>query len=187
MKKRFLLASALAVVFCATAVNAQPCPIAEVKEPPKCEKQFKKPPMSPEMKAQMEKKKAEFDKKLNLTDAQKEQAKQIHKKGFEQIKPVMEQIKIKKEAIKAIKDNGALTQADAKAQIAPLKKELFELHKKAGELRKQNMQEFESILTDKQKKTLEKMKKEGRKDFAKKHKKHHGFKGPKPPCQIDKK
>ena len=49
------------------------------------------------------------------------------------------------------------------------------LKKQAKDLRIKNMQEFESILTDKQKKTLEKMKKEGKKNFKKHHKKR-------PPC-----
>ena len=49
------------------------------------------------------------------------------------------------------------------------------LHKEARDLRFKNMQEFESILNDKQKKTLEKMKKEGRKKFQKEHKNHPNF------------
>ena len=46
------------------------------------------------------------------------------------------------------------------------------------------MKEFESILTDKQVKELQKMKKEGRKKFDREFKKHHPH--PFAPAKIDK-
>ena len=102
--------------------------------------------------------------------SKKTKAEQIRKDGFEKMKPVMDQIKAKKDEIRTIRENGALTQAEAKAKIDVLHKDIMDLKAQAKEIRKQNMQEFEAILTDKQKKTLEKMKQEGRKEFAKNHK-----------------
>ena len=66
---------------------------------------------------------------------------------------------------------------DGKALAKKIREELKTLHKQAHELRMKNMKEFESILTKKQKKELAKIKKEGRKNFAKHHKrmKHLGF------------
>lgn len=175
MKKSIVMASTLAVLFCAASVQAAPCPMNADKpcdKRPPCSKMDKRPPMTPEQKAKMEQRRAEFDKKLGLTDEQKAKAKQIREAGFEKMKPVMDAIKAKKEEARAIKENGKLTQEAAKAKLDVIHKDLMELHKKAAEIRKQNMQEFEAILTDKQKKTLEKMKQDGRKEFAKKHK--HG-------------
>ena len=193
MKKSIVLASTLALFFLTSAVQAAPCapdcdcgckkdPAVQCKCDDKCK--CHKPAMSPEMKAKMEQKKAEFDKKLGLTDEQKTKAEQIRKDGFEKMKPVMDQIKAKKDEIRTIRENGALTQAEAKAKIDVLHKDIMDLKAQAKEIRKQNMQEFEAILTDKQKKTLEKMKQEGRKEFAKNHKgkKIGGYKGcPMPP------
>lgn len=191
--KKIVLASTLALFLCTAAVQAAPCaPDCDCgckgKAPCKKECKCQKPPMTDEQKAEMqakmEAKKAEFDKKLGLTDEQKTKAEEIRKEGFEKMKPVMEQIKTKKDEIKTIRENGDLTQAEAKTKIDALHKEIMELKTQAKEIRKQNMQDFEAILTDKQKKTLEKMKQEGRKEFAKKHKgkKIGGFDGrPMPP------
>lgn len=186
--KKLVLASTLILFLSVGAANAQPCPLEGQKPTPKMEQKCQKPPMNPEMKAKMEQKKAEFDKKLGLTDEQKTKAEQIRKDGFEKMKPVMDQIKVKRDEIKTIRENGSLTQAEANAKVQALHKEIGELKAQAKEIRKQNMQDFEAILTDKQKKTLEKMKQDGRKEFAKKHKakKIGGFDGrPMPPHHPD--
>ena len=193
--KKIVLASTLALFLCTAAVQAAPCaPDCDCgcKGKAPCQKECKcqKPPMTEEqkaeMKAKMEAKKAEFDKKLNLSDEQKAKAEQVRKEGFEKMKPVMEQIKTKKDEIKTIRENGDLTQAEAKAKIDVLHKDIMELKAQAKEIRKQNMQDFEAILTDKQKKTLEKMKQDGRKEFAKNHKAKRHHKGcPMPPQHPD--
>ena len=193
--KKIVLASTLALFLCTAAVQAAPCaPDCDCgcKGKTPCQKECKcqKPPMTEEqkaeMKAKMEAKKAEFDKKLNLSDEQKAKAEQVRKEGFEKMKPVMEQIKTKKDEIKAIREDGDLTQAEAKAKIDVLHKDIMELKAQAKEIRKQNMQDFEAILTDKQKKTLEKMKQDGRKEFAKNHKAKRHHKGcPMPPQHPD--
>ena len=187
--KKIVLASTLALFLCTAAVQAAPCAAdcdCQGKAQAPCSKDCKcqKPPMNPEMKAKMDEKRAEFDKKLGLTDEQKAKSEQIRKDGFEKMKPIMDQIKVKRDEIKTIRENGSLTQAEANAKVQALHKEIMELKGQAKEIRKQNMQDFEAILTDKQKKTLEKMKQECRKEFAKKHKakKIGGFDGrPMPP------
>ena len=123
----------------------------------------------------MAKKQAEFEAKLKLTDEQKAQAKEIRIKGHKEMKPIFEQIKAKQLEIDTVKANGSLTVDEQKAQLTNLFNDMKSLKKQAKDLRIKNMQEFESILTDKQKKTLEKMKKEGKKNFKKHHKKR-------PPC-----
>lgn len=121
-------------------------------------------------------KKHKFEKRLNLTDKQKEKAKAIHQKGFEEMKPVMEQIKALKKDIYETKKSTL----DEKAKTEKIKKDVEELkvlEKKAREIRKANSQEFEKILTKKQKKELEKMKAEGRARFEKRH-------HPRPPFKM---
>ncbi|HIS73534.1 TPA: Spy/CpxP family protein refolding chaperone [Candidatus Galligastranaerophilus intestinavium] len=191
--KKIVLASTLALFLCTAAVQAAPCAAdcdcqgkaqAPCSKDCKCQKPAMTDEQKAEMKAKMDEKRAEFDKKLGLTDEQKAKSEQIRKDGFEKMKPVMDQIKVKRDEIKTIRENGSLTQAEANAKVQALHKEIMELKGQAKEIRKQNMQDFEAILTDKQKKTLEKMKQEGRKEFAKKHKakKIGGFDGrPMPP------
>lgn len=191
--KKIVLASTLALFLCTAAVQAAPCAAdcdcqgktqAPCSKDCKCQKPAMTDEQKAEMKAKMDEKRAEFDKKLGLTDEQKAKSEQIRKDGFEKMKPIMDQIKVKRDEIKTIRENGSLTQAEANAKVQALHKEIMELKGQAKEIRKQNMQDFEAILTDKQKKTLEKMKQEGRKEFAKKHKakKIGGFDGrPMPP------
>ena len=191
--KKIVLASTLALFLCTAAVQAAPCAAdcdcqgkaqAPCSKDCKCQKPAMTDEQKAEMKAKMDEKRAEFDKKLGLTDEQKAKSEQIRKDGFEKMKPIMDQIKVKRDEIKTIRENGSLTQAEANAKVQALHKEIIELKGQAKAIRKQNMQDFEAILTDKQKKTLEKMKQEGRKEFAKKHKakKIGGFDGrPMPP------
>lgn len=114
--------------------------------------------------------KADFEKRLKLTDEQKELAKQIRMKGHEEIKPIMDKIrelKLEKEAVLRSRMATAMQQE----KIAEINGKIKELKKQAHELKLKNMKEFEAILTDKQKKELKKMKEEGRKKFEKAKKK----------------
>ena len=113
--------------------------------------------------------KQNFEKRLNLSDKQKEKAKKIHQKGFEQMKPIMEQTATKRKEIETIKANKDLTEQQKQEQIKTKVDELKTLNKQAQEIRKSNSQEFEKILNKKQKKELEKMKAEGRAKFEKHH------------------
>jgi len=177
MKKTLILASLLAFATM-TTVYAEEAKTQTAPQQPAIEKQ--RPEFGqhrPSQKMDMHKKK--FEERLKLTEEQKAQAKEIHKKGFEEIKPIMEQIKSKKQEARAVKLSRIAVE-EQEARLAKIREELKDLHKQAHELRMQNMKEFESILTKKQKKELAKIKKEGRKKFEKNHKRppmgHPGFK-----------
>lgn len=170
MKKTLILASVL--VFSTAAVFAAQVPSAVNSKQPQAV-ECKKPPMKPDMKRVNQ-----FEQRLKLSDIQKQKAKEIRMKGHEEMKPIMEAIRDKKKEIEAVKLSRMSTQAQEE-KISELRAEIQDLKKQAGELRKKNMQEFEAILTRTQKKELEKMKQEGRRNFDKQFKKHHGdFKGP---------
>ena len=118
----------------------------------------------------------EFEQRLNLTDKQKEKAKQLHKQGREQIQPVIMQIEVKRQEIETVK----LSRISVKMQeekIAQLNAEIKELEKQAQEIRKKNSQEFEKLLNKKQRAELEKMKAEGRARFEQKHPPRAPFQG----------
>lgn len=117
-------------------------------------------------KEEMEKKKADFEARLQLTDAQKAKAKEIREKSQKEMKPVMDAIKAKRDELKAAKTTGA-----AKEELQKIQSDLQVLDKKAHQLREDNMKQFEKILNSKQLKELEKMKEEGRKKFEEAHKK----------------
>lgn len=119
--------------------------------------------------------KRQFEQRLQLTDKQKEKAKIIHQKGREKMKPVMMQIDLKRQEIETIKLS-RMSERMQKERIEQLISEIKELEKQADEIRKENTQEFEKILTKKQKAELEQMKAEGRARFAKEH-------PPRPPFQ----
>ena len=183
MKKILLLTAIMTIalgtnVFAAeNATTNNAVPAKQISKP--CNGQFHKPPMH--------KNRIDFDKKLKLTEEQKAKAKEIHQKGFEQIKPVMEKMRLKHEEIEAVKRSSATPEVQAE-QIVKLRKEMKELKHQAREIQMKNMKEFESILTETQKKELKKIKEEGRKNFEKSHKKQMfkmplkpGFECPKRP------
>ena len=110
--------------------------------------------------------KADFEKRLNLTEEQKIKAKELRQKGHEEMKPIMEQIKDLKQKKEAVKLSRIAVEEQEK-RIAEIDLQLKTLKKQAHELRAKNMKEFEAILNNDQKKELKKMKKEGRKNFEK--------------------
>lgn len=126
--------------------------------------QKKNPPTKEEMIKARQAHEAAFEQKLGLTDEQKTQARELRKQGFEKMKPVMEQIKAKRQEAHAVKQSKISVEAQEEKLIV-IDKELQELEKQASAIRKQNMKDFESILTGTQKKTLKNMKKEGREKF----------------------
>ena len=185
MKKTLILASIIALTmtsaaFAAEATVTPTAPVTKQEKPqkPNCDR-----PRSQQHEKQ-------FEQRLQLTDAQKKQAKELRMKAQKEIKPIMEQIKSKEQEIAAVKLSKISTQAQEE-KIEALKGEIRELHKKAHDIRKENMKEFEALLTKKQLKELNKIKQEGRKKFEQQHKKGHcpccgkgGFKpgfGPQPP------
>ena len=161
MKKTLILAGILALALSSQcyAANSSVPTKASVPRSKCCEKQpplsMQRPPKGPDFK------KAEFEKRLKLTDAQKAKAKAIREKGHEQMKPIMEQIRIKHEEIRNVR-----MATNLKAEEKTVK-----------------IDKLEAILTKKQLKELQKMKEEGRKNFDKNFKKQHGneLKPPFPP------
>jgi len=164
MKKLLILAGVLAFTMSSNVFAAEQTAKADaVPPPPTCgcpHQNMKKPPFD----------KAKFEKRLKLTDAQKEQAKVIRQKGHDLMKPVMEKMGDIREEMHAVRLSKLAQQAQEE-KLAQLRKEMKDLKKQANDLRMQNMKEFESILTKKQLKELNKMKEEGRKAFEKAHKK----------------
>lgn len=186
MKKTLLLASVIAFTmttsaYAATTETTTQKAVAPAQVQTAKPADMQKPPKRPDF----QKKHNEFEKRLKLTDKQKEQAKQIRIKGHEQMKPVMEQIKAKHQEADAVRKSRIAPKMQEE-KLQKINMELRELRKQAHEIRTQNMKEFESILTKKQKKELEKMKKEGRERFEREHRPHPGGPGfgPKPegPC-----
>ena len=135
---------------------------------------FKMPPKGPDFK----KRNAEFEKRLNLSEKQKQQAESMRKADFEKMKPVMEKLKQKHDEVSALKDKTDDASVQKREQ---LRKEMGALKKELHEQRMNNMKEFESILTKKQQKELTKLKEEGRKKFEQEHKNHPQFDGQRGP------
>lgn len=152
----------------ATTVQTQQTAPAETPTVKTDKAEFDAPPPPPCKNKQ--KGNAEFEKRLKLTDEQKAKAKELRMKGHEQMEPIMAKIKeLKQEKEMVIKSRIAVEMQ--KERIAEIDAKIKDLKKQARELRIQNMKDFEAILTDKQKKELQKMKNEGRKKFEKARKK----------------
>lgn len=167
MKKTLILASLLAFSM-TTVIAAEETTTPQT--PTKTEIQTVKPQVCPQKPIKKQDcKKAEFEKRLKLTDKQKAQAEQLRMKGHEEMKPIMEKIKAKHQEAEVVRRSRISVEMQ-KEKLDKIHQELKELHKQAHELRMKNMQEFESILTKRQKKELEKMKQEGRKRFEQRHK-----------------
>ncbi len=119
---------------------------------------------------------AEFEKKLNLTEEQKKQIEENRQKDHEKIKPIVEQIKQKRQEIRSTIESATLTDEEKSKKTADLLKELDALKLQADNLRKENMKNFENILTEKQKKDFEKIKQERKKTMEKRAKKFEKMK-----------
>lgn len=176
--KKLLLTAGL-VMLTATAAMACPCgpncncgpncKCGDFPPPPPCAHK----PAPPKM---------DLDKKLNLTEAQKAKAKEIRMQGAKEIHPLFEQLKSKQEQKQALL-NSQINKKEQIEMIDNLNADIASLKKQIHETRIKNMKEFESILTPKQKATLDKIKVESRKNFQKNHKP-----GPRPcPCDCHKK
>ena len=109
-----------------------------------------------------------FEQRLGLTEVQKLKAREIRISGHEKIGPVINSIRFKKQEAEMVRRSRMAVQMQEE-KLAEIDKELAELEKKAQIIRKENMKEFESILTRQQKKTLKQMKKEGRKRYHSAH------------------
>ncbi len=162
----------------------KPCPPDCTIKGPHHHKHFRGPHPS---KAEMEAKKLEFEKRLNLSEAQKQQIEIQKKADREKIKPVIDQIKLKKQEYKAVQADSTLSQAEKNKKLTSIKKEMKELKFKAEKLRKQNMESFESVLTDQQKKEFSQIKKEQKQKMEERRKQFEERKKNKPQgCPIEK-
>ena len=142
----------------------------------------------PFSKAEIEAKKAEFEKRLKLTDEQKKTIEENRIKDREKIKPILDEIHSNQMELQKIKEDKSLSEEEKDKKIFETKKNIKDLRDKANLCRKENMQNFESVLTEKQKKEFEKIKTEQKKliekkkkEFAKTKKEgkyHHQFNKP---------
>ena len=130
---------------------------------------IKNPPSKEEIMNRRKAHEAAFEQKLGLTEAQKIKARELRIQG-------RQKIKAKKQEARMVKMSRIAVQMQEE-KLAQIDKELAVLEKKANEIRKQNMKDFEAILTKDQKKILKNMKKEGRKNFERGH-----HCPPPPPC-----
>ncbi len=146
------------------------CPLQKEFQPPHHGHHMMPPPNCKAQKPDFAAKKAEFEKRLKLTDEQKAQIKANKEKDRETMKPVFEQIKAKHEQFRKIDADTSLTKETKEKQKQELRKEIKDLKIQADNLRKENMKSFESVLTEKQKKEFEKIKKEQKKEMEKKQK-----------------
>lgn len=186
MKKSLIMASAL-ILAVSTAAFAEDVVSQQApsnNQPQKCNCTCQRPPKGPDF----QKRHAEFEQRLKLTDEQKAKAKELREQGFEKMKPLMDKMKEKRAEIETVK----LSRISVEAQnekIEQLKKEIGALKNEMHRLRMENMKNFESILTKSQLNELKKMKQEGRKKYDKEFKKHppkHGHEfGPRPERPIE--
>lgn len=164
MKKVFVLASMITFL-CGGMSYAED--VAQPTQTPQiAQKQFNK--------EAMQKRKEAFDKSLNLTDEQKEQARIQREVTKQKIIPLFAQLKQKHAELAKLEQENLIKEEKIEKEKA-IKKEIVNLDRQIREIRHQNMKDFEKLLTPQQKQALLKMKKEGRKEFAKHHPKKPPF------------
>lgn len=136
-------------------------------------------------KEEMEAKKAEIDKRLGLTEQQKQKLEKNKEKDKAKIKPIMEKIKADKKELGEIYSNPSLTKEEKDKKAEKIKKDLYKQKAQADKCRKENMKNFESVLTKDQKAEFEKIKQEQKAEMEKRkaefEKNHPEFKGKRPP------
>ena len=121
-------------------------------------------------KEEMEAKKAEFEKRLNLTEAQKQQIEKNKQKDREKMKPIIQKMHEKRNELHNIKTDKTLSQDEKLKKSAAIEKELIDLKVKANDLRKKNMESFEKLLTPEQKSEFAKIKEEQKQEMEKRRK-----------------
>jgi|GEM_PF-2922571 len=99
-------------------------------------------------------KKLGLKKQLNLTEEQDAKAKQIREQSRDKIKPIFEQIKAEKAKMKEL-----VEQNSSKEVLEKQREKIAGLMKQAKEIHKQNLENFQGILTPEQKTKFEDIKK----------------------------
>ena len=165
MKKLAIMMCALCIVSSAAYAAGEKIGGAEAETNVQTTNEgIKNPPSKEEMIKLRKAREAAFEQKLGLTEAQKAKVKELRIEGRKKMKPVMEQIKLKRQEARVVKLSRISVEMQEE-KLAVIDKELAKLEKQANQIRKQNMKDFESILTRDQKKILKQMKKEGRENF----------------------
>ena len=121
---------------------------------------YKQHKFSAEHKAEMEAKKVEFEKRLNLTEEQKQTIEANKIKDKEKMAPIMKDIREKQKSFRAIDTNPNLTAEQKEKEKQKVKTEIKALKTQADKYRQENMKNFENVLTPQQKAEFEKIKKE---------------------------
>ena len=180
--KKILMTTALGTVLLLGSLSANaacPCQDKGKQGPPppppaygKFHKEF-----TPEMKAEMEKRKAEMDKRLGITEEQKTQLKSIHEKSKAEIAPKIKQLSQAEYELSVLEkrqfnkdrygvdtlENVQLSGKSADELRAEIKTLRHDIH----EIKKANFEASQSVFTEKQKKELEKMRQEKMKKHPK--------------------
>ena len=163
-----LLAGTASTVFAANDKAATPAVVTAEKADSGCLKGMPCPKMT---RAEFEKiqkeRRKEFEKRLKITKKQKQIIEANRAAEKQEMEPIKKEISAKIYKIKQIKDSN-ISEEQKNKQIEEVKKEIAPLKQQANDIRRKNMQEFESILTDKQKTILEEIKKERKARFYKK-------------------
>ena len=170
--KKTLLLTTLLVLGC-TAVCANPQGRPPMGPPPSGDRPCCEKPACP-----VEGPKVDIEKKLKLTPEQIAKSQALRMEAREQMRPIMYAIKTKTEQKEIIKHNASLTAAAQCEQVEKLNNQINELRKQADDIRMKNEKDFEALLTPKQKKVLDKVKADARKDMIKKHNKKGEHKQP---------
>ena len=124
-------------------------------------------PVPPKMtKAEMAQREAAFEKRLGLTDEQKQKARELRMQGHEKMDPIIKQLISREEEVKMVKSSN-LAPAAQEEKLKSLYADIKSLRKEAHDIRIENMKSFEDILTSQQKKILKEMRQEGKKEYNK--------------------
>lgn len=151
IKKTFILATIIALTT-STVMAGETNSATQDKKPPKCESCHKMPPRDMHRKGEP----MDFEKRLNLTDKQKEQVKKNREADRKKMEPIMTQLREKEQAKREILQKYEQTDA----QLIKLNKEIKVLRDKRHKVMEENRKAFEAILTTEQKAELEKIKAE---------------------------
>lgn len=120
---------------------------------------------SPEKRAEMQKKRAEFRKKLNLTEEQQEKMKSLHEASREKMKSLFVELRKEKAKLKQLRDDGA-----SKEKMKLQMQKIHKIKAQKKELRKTNFEKMQTFLTPEQQKEFNKMHEEHKKKMKNKFK-----------------
>ena len=166
MKKTLILAAIIALTMTSTAYAGNATTAAKAQTPAKNGQMMPPPPK--DFRGGKDKHRAEFEKRLNLTEAQKAKIEKNRKADMAKLKPIKEQIRAKKEAKHEIIKKYEETNPD----LIKLNKEIKALKDQEHKIMEANRKSFESLLTKEQKAELAKMQAE-RKKFKGDRPLHH--------------